>query len=165
MATIQFKKGDEYIAKLSKLEVLEKTEVCGSAIYAAADIVADAMRRELEKVPTDEHFATTDDPVRGPKKIQKESLLQSLGIAKMQDDGRGFLNVKIGFDGYNRVKTKRWPKGQPNQMVARSIESGTSWMQKNPFVRRAVASTRKEAIETMRKKVDESIDKIMERKE
>ena len=161
MATIQFKTGDEYLAKLSKLEVLSRTEICGGAIYAAADIMADAIREELEKIPTDETVGTSSNPAKGPKKIQKEGLVRSLGIAKMQDDGAGYLNVKIGFDGYNRVRTGRWPKGQPNQMVARSVESGTSWMQKNPFVKRAVSKTRKRALDAMRKHVDSSIEQIM----
>ena len=87
--------------------------------------------------------------------------MQSFGISSMQDDGTGYLHVKIGFDGYNDIVTQRWPKGQPNQMVARAVESGTPWMQKNDFVRRAVASSRKRAIEYMKKTVDKSIQKIM----
>lgn len=160
MATIQFKKGDEYLAKLSKLEVLTRTEVIGSAIYAAADIMTDAIRAELEKVPTDESWGSPDNPTQGPKAIQKKGLAESLGISSMRNDA-GFLNVKIGFDGYNQVRTKEWPKGQPNQMVARSIESGTSWMKKNPFARRAVRKTKKEALEIMKQSVDQSIETIM----
>lgn len=147
--------------KLSQLEVLSRTEICGGAIYAASEIIADAIRSELNAIPTDEGYGTKEDPAKGPKAIQKAGLANSLGIAKMQDDGTGFLNVKIGFDGYNRVKTAKWPKGQPNQMVARSVESGTTWMIKNPFVKRAVARHRKQALEAMRRHVDESINKIM----
>ena len=46
-------------------------------------------------------------------------------------------------------------------MVARSIESGTSWMKKNPFVRRAVAATRKRAIDYMKRTIDKGVEKIM----
>lgn len=161
MATIQFKKMDEYLFKISKLEAELKDQVLGEAIYGAAGIVADEIRKSLERVPTDEGYGTESAPARGPKKAQKKGLYESLGITSMQDDGTGFLNVKIGFDGYNDIATKRWPRGQPNQMVARSVESGTTWMQKNDFVRRAVASSRKRAIEFMKKTVDKSIQKIM----
>ena len=147
--------------RLSKLEVLSRTGICGGAIYAAASIVTDSIRQELTAIPTDEGYGTTANPAAGPKAIQKEGLSRSLGIAKMQDDGTGYLNVKIGFDGYNRVKTARWPKGQPNQMVARSVESGTSWMKKNPFVKRAVSRSRRRALEAMRNHVDKSISEIM----
>lgn len=162
MAVIQFKRGDEYLMKISKLEAALKDEVCGAAIYGAAGIVADEIRSQLKAVPTDEGYGTESEPARGPRKVQKRGLYNSLGIASMQDDG-GFLNVKIGFDGYSDVATKRWPNGQPNQMVARSIERGTTWMKANAFVKKAMAATRKRALEFMKHSVDESIRKIMEK--
>ena len=161
MATIQFKKGYEYIFKVSKLEAALKKDILGRAVYDGAAVVADEIRKSLERVPTDEGYGTESAPARGPKKAQKKGLYESLGITSMQDDGTGYLNVKIGFDGYNDIVTQRWPRGQPNQMVARAVESGTTWMQKNDFVRRAVASPRKRAIEAMKKAVDKGIEKIM----
>lgn len=161
MATIQFKRGDEYMAKIAKLEAAAKETLCGDAIYGAAGIVADEIRESLDQVPTDESYGTTSSPTAGPKKAQLIGLEQSLGIASMQDDGTGYLHVKIGFDGYNEILSNRWPNGQPNQMVARSIESGTSWMKKNPFVRRAVAATRKRAIDYMKRTIDKGVEKIM----
>lgn len=162
VATIQFKRGDEYLAKIARLEAELKDEVLGEAIFGAAGIVADEIRESLDRVPTDESFGTPDQPNVGPKKRQLEGLMQSLGIASMQDDGTGYLNVKIGFDGYNDIETQRWPDGQPNQMVARSVESGTTWMKKNPFVRKAVTASRKRALEYMKNSVDRSIEEIME---
>ena len=161
MATIKFKNGDEYITKISKLEANTRDQVCGKAIYGAAEIVADEIRAQLKKVPTDESGDSYWGEVDGPKKIQKKGLYESLGIAEMQDDGRGFLNVKIGFDGYNKIRTKRWPQGQPNQMIARSVERGTSFMKANPFVKPAMQECRKRAMKYMKQSVDESIEKIM----
>ena len=161
MATISFKNGDEYLMKISKLEAALKDEVCGEAIYGAAGIVADEIRAKLEAVPTDERYGTSSDPTRGPKAVQKEALLDALGISSMQEHD-GYLDVKIGFDGYNGVTTKRWPNGQPNQMVARSVERGTTWMKANPLVKKAVAASRKRATEFMKKSVDQSIQKIMD---
>ena len=162
MAVIQFKRGDEYLMKISKLEAALKDEVCGAAIYGAAGIVADEIRSQLKAVPTDEGYGTASEPTRGPKAGQKEGLLDALGISSMEEKS-GYYDVKIGFDGYNGIKTKRWPNGQPNQMVARSIERGTSWMKANAFVKRAMAATRKRALEFMKHSVDESIRKIMEK--
>ena len=161
MATIQFKKGDEYLAKIAKLEALTRDEVCGSAIYGAAGVVADEIRAQLESVPTNERYGTQSEPTDGPKKMQKLGLLHSLGIADLQDDGTGYLNVKIGWNGYNNIKTRRWPNGQPNQMVARSVERGTSYMKENGFVKRAVAATRKRAVEFMKKTIDSKCEQIM----
>ena len=161
MAKITFKKGDEYLMKLSKLEAKTIEEVCGPAIYDAAGLVADNIILALLQVPTDERFGTEETPAIGPKKIQKKALYDSYGITEMQDDGTGFLNVKIGFDGYSGIKTKKWPNGQPNQLIARSIESGTSYMIKHPFVKEGVAVSRKKAREILKKRVDENIKKIM----
>ena len=162
MAVIHFKRGDEYLMKISKLEAALKDEVCGAAIYGAAGIVADEIRSQLKAVPTDEGYGTASEPTRGPKAGQKEGLLDALGISSMEEKS-GYYDVKIGFDGYNSIKTKRWPNGQPNQMVARSIERGTTWMKANAFVKRAMAATRKRALEFMKHSVDESIRKIMEK--
>ena len=91
MATIQFKKGDEYLAKIAKLEASLRDEICGSAIYGAAGIVADEIRASLEQIPTDEGFGTSGSPVRGPRKVQVKGLEEGLGIASMQDDGTGYF--------------------------------------------------------------------------
>lgn len=161
MATIQVKKGDDFLLKLSQVEMLTREEIIGGALYAGAAIATDMVRAELDAIPTDESFGTSEHQATGPKAIQKEGLSRSLGIASMRDDGSGFYTVKIGFDEYNRVKTKKWPKGQLNQMVARSIESGTTWMQKNPFIKRAAAKSRKKSIAAMEQHVKETVEKIM----
>lgn len=161
MAKITFKKGDKYLLKLSRLEHEMIKEVCGPAIYDAAGLVADSIMEELKKIPTDEKFGTPENPTIGPHKAQKKALEKVFGITKMEKTADGFLNVKIGFDGYNDTKTKRWPKGQPNQMIARAVESGTSFMRKNPFVKTGVAKARKKAMAIMKKKVQEGVEKIM----
>lgn len=162
MATIQFKKGDEYLARISRLEALTRDEVIGTALYGAADIVINEVRNQLDKVPTDEGGYGSEGRIRtGPTKGQVKALKATLGIAAMQDDGTGYINVKIGWDGYNQIKTKAWPKGQPNQMIARSIERGTSFMQKHMFVSKAVAKTRKRAIEFMKQTVDRKCEETM----
>lgn len=161
MATISFKDGEEYILKLSRLEKEAVEKVVGPAIHDGAKIVADAIRTELQAVPTDEGWGTQEQPVRGPKKTQKAALLGVLGITTMQKDSEGVYNVKIGFDGYNNIRSKRWPQGQPNQMVARAIESGTTWMSKNRFVAKAVSKSKKQALAAMKKRAEGEIEKIM----
>lgn len=161
MATIKFKNGDGYLKKISRIESSLKTKICGSAIYVAADIVADEVRKQLQSIPTDESYGTDENMSRGPKKVQKKGLYDSLGISPMSEDEKGNINVKIGFDGYNGVKTKRWPNGQPNQMVARSVERGTSFMKKNAFIKKAVSSSKAVALKKMKETVDEQIEKAM----
>lgn len=160
MATITFKNGDDYIARINRLSREFRESVAGPAIYKAAGMVADAIDARLAGIPTDESWGSATSPTSGPREAQLRGVYQSLGIAKLQDSD-GFINVKIGFDGYNALKSLRWPNGQPNQMVARSIERGTYFMAANPFVKPAVSSTRGSALNTMKNIIDSEIAKIM----
>ena len=159
MAKFQFVGVDELIAEYNK--IYDNTEeMIGKAIYQGAGVVFQSIKDAVNAINTDDshEYGTADNPKRGPTSIQKEGLKHSLGIAKMRNDG-GFRNVKIGFDGYNSVKTKRWPSGQPNMMVARSVESGTSWMQKQPFMRKAEQAARGPCEQAMSEAVDQAIRK------
>lgn len=144
---------------LSKLE--ESTdEMIGKAVYAGAGIVADAIKENIKSLPIVRGYGTEDNPLPGGVTApQKAGLIDGLGIAPMQND-MGYLNVKIGFDGYNATKTEKYPHGQPNQLVARGVESGTSWKKKKPFIRPAVNSSRNRAEAEMARILDEEIKKV-----
>ena len=159
MATFKFEGVDELVKQYEKLG--NKTdEIIGNAVYKGAAVVMRAVESAVDNITTDNRFGTEDNPVSGPSSIQKEGLKRALGIAKMRDDG-GFRNVKIGFDGYNQVHTKTWPQGQPNMMVARAVESGTSWMRKQPFMRKAEQSSRGKCEQAMSEAVDKAIQNII----
>ena len=159
MGKFQFEGVDKLVAQYKELES-NTEEIIGKAIYNGAGVVSKAVAGAINGISTDNRFGTAENPVSGPTTIQKIGLQHALGIAKMRNDN-GFWNVKIGFDGYNNVKTKRWPQGQPNAMVARSIESGTSWMQKQPFMRKAEQSSRSQCEIAMGETVDKEIQRIM----
>ena len=155
MAKFQFEGIDEYIAQLEKIYG-DTEEIIGAAIYQGAGIVMKSVVSAIENIQTDDRFGTEENKTIGPTTYQKEGLRRSIGIARLRNDG-GFYNVKIGFDGYNGIKTKRWPQGQPNAMVARSVESGTSWMQKQPFMRKAESSSRVKCEQGMAKEIDKQL--------
>ena len=46
-------------------------------------------------------------------------------------------------------------------MIARAIESGTTWMSKNRFVPRAVRKSKKQSLAAMKKRAEGEIEKIM----
>lgn len=162
MAKIEFKGLEEYRRKLSELSALSQERLLGAAIYDGAAIAADAIRTELEAVPTQNGRGTADKPKIGPSEIEKEGLKESLGVTPLRTDN-GFVNVKIGFDGYNAKisPTPLYPRGKANQMIARSVESGTSFMLAHPFVKEALRKCRKQAKEAMGRRVEEEINKIM----
>ena len=158
MAKMTIGKGmDEYLAKLGNLEFAAPGLV-GQAIFEGAKIVTDQVRAEIEALPTAEskRVATPRDPTQ----VEKDGLLDGLGVAKKKNDS-GYINVKIGMDGYNTDKTKKYPKGKPNAMIARSIESGSTVMKRNAFISRAVNKTKKDAEAAMQKVIEEGIEKIV----
>ena len=149
MAKFQVGSGiDEYISQLRNLE-FNTEDLIGRAIYKGADIVADAIKANIESLPSS---ACTD--------VEKAGLLNGFGIARMQDEN-GYFNVKAGFDGYNDDVTKKWPHGKPNSMIARSIEGGTSWKAKHPFIAPAVRSSRDAAEKAMAEEIEKGINETM----
>ena len=156
---LQVGKGmDEYLQKLGNLE-LTAPEAIGEAIYQGADIVADAIRTNIQNLPVDDRPGIKDK-ITGLKSIQKKGLLVSFGISPSRNDN-GYINVKAGFDGYNAIKTKKYPKGQPNAMIARTFESGNSFTKKIPFVAPAVRATKDAAELKMAQIIDAETSKIM----
>lgn len=145
----------EYIQKLGNLEY-RADGIAGLAIYDGAKIVADQIHANIAALPTS---GKSDRGRRNPTQEEKNGLLEGLGIAKLQ---RGsFINVKIGMDGYNNDKTENWPNGKPNAMIARSVEAGNTFMQRNPFISKAVSATRKAAEAAMAAKIDIETEKTM----
>lgn len=148
---------DNYIDKLSNLEFTAPNAI-GKAVYEGANIVADAIKANIKEMPVDD--TRNAEKLNGIRSVQKEGLLYSFGIARLKDDN-GFYNVKVGFDGYNKLKTKNYPQGQPNAMIARTFESGNSFTKKQPFIAPAIRATKDIAEAKMAQVIDEETSKIM----
>lgn len=161
--TFTYLGSDEYTKKLKALGD-DAEAIIGKAIYPAAGMLADAIRANIKALPKIRKIG--DGMIEGVSEPQRRGLLDSFGITPMQRRD-GIYDVQIGFGmksgtGYNSIKTKRWPKGQPNLMIARSVESGTSFLKKTPFVRPAVNKYKKKIEEMLEKAVDDEIAKRME---
>ena len=149
----------EYENKLLKLENLTR-EILGEAIYEGAGLVADAVKSSIESIPIDERYVTGGATLYGITPEQKAGLRDGFGIARMRDDN-GFLNVKLGFDGYNSQVTTKYPGGQPNSLIARSVNAGTSFRQRIPFIDNAVNQTKGAAEQKMTETAEKAIGKAM----
>lgn len=162
MAKIAFKGFEVYANKI--LALGESTPgIVKPANYKGAAIVHKAIVEELQALPTDEVWRNNDMRYPAPlgiKQEQKEGLINSIGFSKMENKN-GFINLRIGFDGYNNLITERFPQGEPNAFVARELVLGTSRLQRNDFVKRAVRKSKAEATEAMRKEAEARINKIM----
>ena len=158
MAKIRWKGLEEYELMLSKLEAGTE-EIAGKAIYEGAKVMADAMKASIEALPVDERYVKAGEMLNGISQAQKDGLVESFGISTMQNDG-GYMNVKLGFDGYNSIRTKAFPSGQPNSLIARSVNAGTSFRQRIPFIDSTIRANKSKCEEAIRKKLDEELEKI-----
>ena len=150
---------DNYIRQLQSCA--DKTEdIIKRSAWEGARIVMDTVKAEASTIPVIAK-GQKSGTLTGLSAVQKADVIASLGISHFREDGN-FTNVKIGSDGYNRVKTKRWPQGQPNAMIIRSLEQGTSFLTAYPFVSRAVSKSRAKCIEAMRKQCDEEVKKYIQ---
>lgn len=161
MGKLRIKSLDRQMQQLEKLEA-NVTSIMQSVLYEGAGVVADAIKQALNAIPvdTESRIGTPEDPVVGLQELQKQGLIDSFGISPMRQE-KNEHNVLIGFDGYNDVRTKKYPHGQPNQLIARSLEAGTSFRRPHPFVRPTVRKARRTAEKKMQETLQQEIDKIM----
>ena len=150
---------DTYISDLTKL-YSDSEEICKRSAYMGAKIVADRCRAEISNIPVEsaKEKESRGGFANGLTNSQKNGLLAGLGIAHFRKDG-SFINVKIGMDGYNSTVTKHYPKGQPNAMIIRALESGTSFRTRNPVITRATNAARGAAEQAIKQQMDEEIKK------
>lgn len=166
MAKIELKGIDAYIKSLEQLGT-ESREILESAVYEGAAVVADEIKKGLNDLPVQEGknglppVAHEGEKLTGVSRRQKADLIESFGLAPMKNEN-DYINTRAGFDGYGSVKTKKYPKGTPNAMLMRSVESGTSFREKHPTVRPAVNRARKKAEKAMDDEVNRQIQKRLE---
>lgn len=168
----------EYIQQLERL-YSDSVPIIKEAVYDGAAVVADEIKKNLNSLPVEEaRWATSSNPLKGVTQRQKEDLLDGFGISGF--DGVGgqagtrdlnFVNVKLGFDGYGRTHSKRygWDKSTgkvaaigklPNALLARSVESGTSFRKKYPFIRTAVNASKLRCENAMEERILDEINKL-----
>lgn len=166
------KYAEQYLRQLDELGAKSKYMI-GRAVYPAAGLVADAIAKNIGMIPIVKRGerGSPEHPLVGITAAQKQGLAEGFGISRMIDDN-GFYDVKLGFEGYNSqhldskhngikiIHGKEWTQWQANAMIARSLEAGTSFRKKQPFVAPAVRKTKKHAEEIIRKRLDEEIAKI-----
>lgn len=109
-------------------------------IYDGADVLADAIRAEMDK-----HGWNHSE--------QTASLYSSLVVQKHRTDKNGTY-TKVTFAGYD-------DKGVPNPLKAAVLEYGASNKTvKHPFIRPAYNKVKAQAVEAMQKQMDEQIKKL-----
>lgn len=137
----------------------DKTELAVKrGLYDGARIMADALKKEASALPEDYGYIDLSRPrkkarLTGLLSKQIDGLVEGIGIATMKRKGNR-IYVSIGFDGYNEYRTNKYPNGQPNNLIARSLVKGTSYLTPNPFVQRAFEKAKSEAERRIGKEIE-----------
>lgn len=151
LATIRFEGIDQYLAALQRVYG-QSEETAKRALYDGAGIVANQIKSALGGIQTSDPDQWYEGQRPGPTPAEKQALIGGFGLAHM-DTKNGYISTKAGFKGQAEKTTVA--------TIARQVESGTSWMRKQPVIRQAANAAKGAAEAAMRKTLDEEIQKLM----
>lgn len=156
------KGGEEFSALLAGLAGDDAVTVMKEACFKGVAVLADQLRAEIQNLPVQHGYMRVKQKRNVIGGHDKQMLLDRMGISRIDAIGDR-ASVVVSFSGYNDRPTKKYPKGVPIPMIARSIESGSSIREKNPFVRRAYNTAKSKAEQAAKdagqKKANELIKK------
>lgn len=134
-------------------------DVASGALFDGAGVVADAYTNATNSIKTAPFKYARPGEKRLPSPEEKAALQGKSGIARFDKSGDG-VNTVIGISGaagYANVAGK--PKAV--RLIARSINSGTSFMEKQPVFRKAVSSSSGAAKAAIVSKAEEMFNEII----
>lgn len=145
---------DTYISMLNKIaDPYTVEEMIEKAVEDGSKIVDETTVKELNALPEDNR-PYVEGKRKSITKLQRIALLKAFGTSPIETK-KDFTNDKTGVDrSVNKL-------GQPAVVIARRLENGTSYMDKNPVFSRATRKARKPCIEEMQKSLDQSYRSIM----
>ena len=150
----------EGLAELSEqlAQLGEKAQgVAALGLYEGAGIMAEEIKRGADTIRTEEfHYAVFPEATNRLPSPEEVAIIQNAcGIAKFRKGGNG-VDTSVGFSkaGYAMLKGKR----KPIPMIANAINSGTSFMRKQPFFRKAVTIATPKAKAAIIEKIEAEID-------
>ena len=134
--------------------------VASQGLYEGAGIMAKEITSEAENIRTAPfHYAVF--VTREPSPEEKAAVLEAgVGIAKFEKNGSE-VNTSVGYRnaGYTTINGKVKPIPQ----IVNAINSGTSFMQKQPFVRKAATSGAKKAEAAITKMIEQKFNEIIKK--
>ena len=125
---------DELVQKLNSLGNAAQG-VAAAGLFEGAGVMADAVSRAVNGIATEPFKYAAGGRQRNPSPEEKAILLAAKkGIAKFRKTGTG-VQTSVGMQnsGYATLNGKT----KPVPLIANSINSGTSFMKKQPFMRKA----------------------------
>ena len=165
---------DELMRKFDQLPG-KAAKVAAEALYEGAGVAADTVSRAVQGIATEKFRYAAGGRTRKPSPEEKAIVTQSKhGISKFRNTGVsiqtsvGFQNSGYGKITWNHAKTNTRTKykqqkngtyrhasqgggesAKPVPLIVNAINSGTSFMQKQPFLRKAFSQSKGKAVATI----------------
>ena len=175
----------EMIRKLDQLG--EKAQDAASlALYEGARVVADTVSGAVQGIATEPFKYARSGEKRKPSPEEKAIVAEARrGVSKFRksplrvDTSVGFQNSGYGAITWNHARTNTRTKykvndlgkahhasmgggtsSKPVALIANAINSGTSFMEKQPFLRKAFSTSQGAAEAAIENKLREELDKL-----
>ena len=132
-------------------------EVAKKSLYEGAGVMADAFAAAANSIRTERFKGKKDKRLPSPE--EKAAIVGRTGIARFKTNGDE-VNTMVGVteaEGYTKIGGEK----KAVRLIARSINSGTSFMDKQPVFRKAKSSARGKATDAMVKKAEELYEEII----
>ena len=143
MVKVDIKLPNDFMSKISKLRG-NTDEIYARVLEAGGEIVLSKVRSNLS--------ASIGKNLKGKSRSSGE-LLSSLGLSTAKVDRKGNHNIKVGF-------SEPRSDQKSNAMLASVLEYGKSGQQAKPFMKPAKSQSRKAAIDAMKRKFEEEVNKL-----
>ena len=155
--TLKVEGMDEITAMLKKAENGAQG-IAARALYVGAGIVADEISKGARGVNTS-RFRYANGWQRDPSPEEKAAIVSAgVGISKFTKTGNE-VDTSVGYSqsGYAEINGKR----KAVAVIANSINSGTSFMKKQPFIRKAASQTKAKASSAIEKEITALVEDMM----
>ena len=135
--------------------------LAAAGLYDGAGVMADAVKAEVKNIQTEEfNYAVFPGVTRRlPTPEEKEIVEQAAaGIARFRKTGSE-VNTSVGFRnaGYATLKGRT----VPIPVIVNAINSGTSFMKKQPFIRKAATSGTAKATAAIKDTIEKKLSEII----
>ena len=132
--------------------------VASAGLYEGAGVMADAVSQSVRGIDTEPFRYATGGHQRKPSPEEK-ALLEAApkGVAKFKKSGTS-VDTSVGLSraGYGMLGKKL----KPIPLIANSINSGTSFMKKQPFFRKAVSKNRGNTLTAIEDGINKAIEQM-----
>ena len=137
--SLQVEGMDQLIRKMDQLAG-NGAHVAAEALYEGAGVMADSISRAVDSIATEPFHYVKGGQKRRASPEEKQIIKNAKkGVAKFRNNGTS-IQTSVGMQnaGYAELSGKI----KPIPLIANSINSGTSFMQKQPFMRKAFSQTK-----------------------